>query len=83
MLIMGGLPENSCSCDTFKAVVRDDEGYKFLPDDLVGNKGKTFFRWFELGLTIPETMLLSGHNDMTALMGYAHSNNECVKYLLC
>ena len=40
-------------------------------------------RWFELGLTIPETMLLSGHNDMTALMGYAHSNNERVKYILC
>jgi len=48
MLIMGGLPESSCSCDTFKAVIRDDEGYKFLPDDLAGNKGKTFFRWFML-----------------------------------
>jgi uncharacterized protein YktB (UPF0637 family) len=48
MLIMGGLPERTCSRDTFKAVIRDDEGYKFLPNYLVGNKGKTFFRWFML-----------------------------------
>ncbi|MDA0960876.1 MAG: site-specific integrase [Proteobacteria bacterium] len=39
-------------------------------------------RWFELGMTIPEIMQLSGHRDSNVLMRYAHAYNQRVKLLM-
>jgi integrase len=54
--------------------IRAKAGYQWVRfHDL---RHEAISRWFELGLTIPEIMQISGHSDSNVLMRYAHANNE-------
>ncbi|MGI9483049.1 MAG: tyrosine-type recombinase/integrase [Hyphomicrobiales bacterium] len=36
-------------------------------------------RFFEMGMTVPEMALMSGHRDARMLLGYAHAQTEIVR----
>jgi len=60
--------------------IRSRSGYPWVRfHDL---RHEAISRWFELGLTIPEIMQLSGHSDSNVLMLYAHAYNKRVSGII-